>query len=396
MDENLTTGSPGGDGIVFLNTADSGLMKRNIIIDVGHTGMRFSGENKNYSGVHNCVMEMNEVSSVNVNYVRGFEVMGVEGKSTNNIIRRNYFHDMLQASKVFGNNNKIYSNLLVKHRKGVGTSPADEALEMVTYYSTIVSDTFVSKNNIIVNNTVYDTEGSSIRAYYSGTGQNIIRNNLLVKFGLSPGGYGVQVHSNVSAPQIVENNCFWNTSSTDKVIYVEPASYTVSQANSQLAAFKNNLQSDPQFVNATSRDFHLKATSPCIAAGQLLTNMGAGFVDYEGNPFDPSKPSIGAFQYKSITTAINNLAAPFKFSSGQNFPNPFHENTWIQVSLEETAFIKIFLLDLSGKIVLEKEYGLLASGEHALLLEGTGLPAGVYLYTITSGRKPLTGKMMIY
>jgi hypothetical protein len=50
---------------------------------------------------------------------------------------------------------------------------------------------------------------------------------------------------------------------------------------------------NPLFVNAASNNFNLQSGSPAIHAGLHIPEVA---IDYEGNPYDPTNPSIGAFE----------------------------------------------------------------------------------------------------
>jgi hypothetical protein len=54
-----------------------------------------------------------------------------------------------------------------------------------------------------------------------------------------------------------------------------------------------NISSDPQFVNATSGDYHLKPGSPCVDTG---TTVGAPATDIEGTARDAT-PDMGAYEW---------------------------------------------------------------------------------------------------
>ncbi len=74
-----------------------------------------------------------------------------------------------------------------------------------------------------------------------------------------------------------------------------------------------NIDADPQFVNASAGDLHLKPGSPCLGAG---TPDGAPTTDLDGNP-RPNPPSMGAYEVGAVPATItgftlspNQIAAP--------------------------------------------------------------------------------------
>jgi hypothetical protein len=76
--------------------------------------------------------------------------------------------------------------------------------------------------------------------------------------------------------------------------------------------FKNNLTTDPGFVNATAADFRLKTGSLAINGGVNLYSLGVT-KDFAG----ASRPQTGAFDvgaYEFGTGDSNVPAAPLQFA----------------------------------------------------------------------------------
>ena len=65
------------------------------------------------------------------------------------------------------------------------------------------------------------------------------------------------------------------------------------------AARQGNIASDPQFLNLSGADFHLKATSPAVDAAMATTAFGGLSPDLDGTarPQGP-KAEIGAYELK--------------------------------------------------------------------------------------------------
>jgi parallel beta helix pectate lyase-like protein len=109
---------------------------------------------------------------------------------------------------------------------------------------------------------------------------------------------------------IVRNNIFWGTKSTDYTIHImalsglqtpttltdnliyhtNPSFYYLNQGG---ATIRNNLNSNPLFVNAGIADFHLDTGSPAIGKGIVLEEVKYDFDNVpRGVPFD-----IGAYAF---------------------------------------------------------------------------------------------------
>ena len=89
-----------------------------------------------------------------------------------------------------------------------------------------------------------------------------------------------------------------------------------------------------------------------------------------------------------------------KFEIYQNFPNPFNNNTSMEYILPEDSFVRLNVYDLLGRDVRTLVNGTRKKGNYRIYWDGTTddgdlVPAGVYLYTITTGKHFLTRKMLL-
>lgn len=65
------------------------------------------------------------------------------------------------------------------------------------------------------------------------------------------------------------------------------------------------------------------------------------------------------------------------------YPNPFRVNTTVAFDLKGASEVVFQMYDLSGKMVMQKNAGNMSAGINRIELDGTGLSAGVYYYTLT-------------
>lgn len=92
---------------------------------------------------------------------------------------------------------------------------------------------------------------------------------------------------------------------------------------------------------------------------------------------------------------------PGHFKLFQNFPNPFNPETNIRYNLAETTQIKLMIYDLQGRLVRILIHGEeQTAGFKSVLWDGrseSGLPVstGVYIYTVTTGKKSFSRKMLM-
>jgi hypothetical protein len=308
-----------GEGIYLLDAVERATIRGNTIRNFGHTGIYletylWKGTNRTH-GVHNVLVEMNDVSSGNSSYMHAFGVVGLPGKTTNNIIRRNYFHDFQATSHVGGRYNKVYSNIFVGITETPRAKKQPYAMDVAPWAvaekgNSAVKTDLESQDLFIVNNTIVDTAGYGIdvRDYNTtlGSVKNItIANNLIGQY-VNNASYhpvGLNVTSDITGKLTVNNNAFWDSSST-VARYKNNTNIDATGLNGCEATYpsdicNNNASGNPQFVNYANRDFHLSAGSPYIAAGSnaYIAAFGSGFVDYYGNSWNTTSPSIGAIQY---------------------------------------------------------------------------------------------------
>jgi len=77
------------------------------------------------------------------------------------------------------------------------------------------------------------------------------------------------------------------------------------------------------------------------------------------------------------------------------YPNPFSQSTTINYELREAGYVSLKLFDMLGNevSVLVDEWQ--EAGRHQARFDGIGLPAGVYYYSLRSGERVESGKMIL-
>lgn len=86
---------------------------------------------------------------------------------------------------------------------------------------------------------------------------------------------------------------------------------------------------------------------------------------------------------------------PMAFQLEPNVPNPFNPATTIAFHLDETAPARLAVHDLAGRQLAVLVDGMLERGEHRYTFLAGGLPSGVYFYTLESGGRSQTQKMLL-
>jgi hypothetical protein len=138
----------------------------------------------------------------------------------------------------------------------------------------------------IVNNTFYGTNTDKyghIVIWKDNSGL-LIQNNIFH----DPKGAGIYCWDTLQSINMkVKNNIFYPDVS-------EIYSGSGSEKCPSISTSNNYLNTDPQFVDASKRDYHLQSNSPAIDKG-FATN--APDHDHDNNPRNDGKPDIGAYEY---------------------------------------------------------------------------------------------------
>jgi parallel beta-helix repeat protein len=137
-------------------------------------------------------------------------------------------------------------------------------------------------NNRVYHNVFYDNDGAGI-AIRANTVNNVYKNNILFAnkgcypdcTAVSPG--QIVYRSPFPAGTRIDNNTIIYQSAGQPVMELEgSAGRTLAQFNSSFpGVLSGNLESNPLFVNAATKDFNVQAGSPMIDAGAFLTTTSA-------------------------------------------------------------------------------------------------------------------------
>jgi hypothetical protein len=96
------------------------------------------------------------------------------------------------------------------------------------------------------------------------------------------------------------------------------------------------------------------------------------------------------------TTAVNTPADPpaaLKISAS-NYPNPFTPSTTITFTMQTSAHVRVAVYNALGAETAVLADGDFATGTHALRLDASRIPAGIYMYRITSSGSTSFGRML--
>jgi len=112
----------------------------------------------------------------------------------------------------------------------------------------------------------------------------------------------------------------------------------------------NNMNVDPEFVDAGNGDFRLAESSLCIDAGTDYIFLGGRvLVDLDPDEYCDAAPDIGAREYCAVTGASEEPLTVFKLD--QNHPNPFNTRTSIGYNLAADSFVSAKVYNVKGQEV---------------------------------------------
>lgn len=100
--------------------------------------------------------------------------------------------------------------------------------------------------------------------------------------------------------------------------------------------------------------------------------------------------------YKIIVSPAAGITIIHKdeFSSAQNSPNPFGEETTIKFTTGQGGDVSLRVMDILGNSVHTQTVNAVP-GENAVKFRNSGLANGVYMYTLSNGAKTVTRKMIV-
>lgn len=133
-------------------------------------------------------------------------------------------------------------------------------------------------------------------------------------------------------------------------------------------------------------------TSASTGAGTMLlqpTGTRDVVASLDGN-FGSDRKS--KWQVSGTYTDINDD----KFVSDLSvYPNPFTNDAWVSFDMLKSDRVQVNLIDVTGKRVMSKDYGQMATGQQEIKISAANLPAGMYFLTVQVGNDQITRKVSI-
>ncbi|MFC1584665.1 lamin tail domain-containing protein [Fibrobacterota bacterium] len=100
--------------------------------------------------------------------------------------------------------------------------------------------------------------------------------------------------------------------------------------------------------------------------------------------------------YQELAVQAPKMEIP-AFQLYQNYPNPFSNRTIIPFTLgfDDSPKMTLRIFNLQGNLVASRVQEFFTAGENRLPFTNSGLPSGMYYYSLQTGKKQQMGKMVI-
>lgn len=86
---------------------------------------------------------------------------------------------------------------------------------------------------------------------------------------------------------------------------------------------------------------------------------------------------------------------PVEFELSQNWPNPFNPSTSISYYLPESGIVKVSVYNIMGELVNSQQPEFVPQGQHIIKFDGSHLPSGVYILSVTFAGQRRSIKMLL-
>jgi len=222
----------------------------------------------------------------------------------------------------------------------------------------------------------------------------VIANNTIVDNHVGQDGGAIFITTTYdSLCPVIMNNIFWDnevSGNFGKDINHGGEEYLTIQNNDIDTDFifgnwdgDGNINGDPLFIDDL---YHLdNCASPCANAGieELEINENIYYcpsndMDDDIRPYLNTFPDIGADETPCPQTSIKENQIVLSSKSLNSYPNPFSNQTTIQFNIQHADFVRLTIVDYSGKEIQTLISEKLLTGPNQIEWNAEGLPSGIY------------------
>ncbi|MCH8566741.1 MAG: S8 family serine peptidase [Balneolales bacterium] len=142
----------------------------------------------------------------------------------------------------------------------------------------------------------------------------------------------------------------------------------------------------------------LSRAESSLPRGAVTTRVSSNGINFSGLQI-----GFGLYTDVSATGVSGELSdmlppgyqLPFQIRLGNNYPNPFNNQTIIPYEIGSRSEVTITVYDITGRRVATLNEGLREPGRYETVFDGTRLASGVYLYRLRAGTSLLVQKMLL-
>jgi hypothetical protein len=139
------------------------------------------------------------------------------------------------------------------------------------------------------------------------------------------------------------------------------------------------------WYKATARKNKLFATNDEVKISNPFNLSAPNFEPLSGSPVFNASYWVATAAKPSLTTVENKLTS---------YPNPFSGQATIELQLENTSFVRVFVVDIAGRVVANLQEGNLQDGKHRFVFDGSQMPKGLYFAKVIAGNDQKVVKML--
>jgi hypothetical protein len=113
------------------------------------------------------------------------------------------------------------------------------------------------------------------------------------------------------------------------------------------------------------------------------------------NPYHYGWSLLRIYKIKDRVTNVKEPQIPQKFMLYQNYPNPFNPSTTISYDLPIRAHVRLTIYNILGQEVATLVNNEQEPGRYNVKFDASGLPSGIYFYTLQTPYFTKTNKMVL-
>jgi hypothetical protein len=293
-----------------------------------------------------------------------------------------------------------YNSVIQKNRITGNTADAGAGIACQTIGVRLLNN-FISGNQA-------EMRGGAIYLYGStnpSTVAEFINNTITSNSATGQGGEAGSIYFQSNINVLLMNNIFYgNQAQISDEISISAGTVQIHNCDINTGEItgtwtgENNFYSDPEYIDEMSWDCW-NQDAPCSNTGiDKITAFNQLFDappdDINNNP----RPQDDIIDVGAVEVNLCYVGLP-EVSSHQStvssYPNPFKDRTTFEYVLEESGMVSLEIFNQVGQKVAELVSEQQTAGTRQVPWNADGMPAGVYYYSLTSGKQADTGKIII-